>query len=175
MKKWYIIHVASGHERKVSSAIMERAQKNMLAELIDEVIVPTEEVEELRRGKKVNTEKKILPGYILIKMNMDDRLWHLIRSIPKVSKFLGADGKPLAINDSEAEKIFKQMQEGSQVSKSSIEFEVGESVRVIDGPFDSFTGVVLDLEEDKKRLKVSVSIFGRATPIDLDYAQVEKL
>jgi transcription termination/antitermination protein NusG len=173
--RWYIIHTISGHEKSVVKAIEDRVRKSGLETSVTRIVVPTEGVTEIRKGKKVSTERKFLPGYILICMVMNDEIWHLIKSTPKVSGFLGNGGKPQPISDSEAERIFKQMEEGSEISKKTLSFEVGESVKVIDGPFESFIGVVIDVETEKQRLKVSVSIFGRATPVDLSYTQVEKV
>jgi transcription termination/antitermination protein NusG len=174
-QNWYIIHTISGHEKKIASSILEQAKKKSLDSKITEAIVPTEEVTEVRRGKKVSAQKKFLPGYLLIRMEMDDAAWHLIKDISKASKFLGTNGKPHPIKDEEAERIIKQMEEGAEGSKNILNFEPGESVKVIDGPFESFVGVVSDVDCEKSRLKVSVSIFGRATPVDLEFTQVEKI
>ena len=172
--KWYIIHAISGHEAKVAKAILEQAKKKGLEDKIEDVVVPTETVSEVRRGKKVEVEKKFLPGYILVKADMDENTWHLIKSISKVTGFLGASGRPQPIADAEAKRIFKQMEEGSPVTQNALKFEIGESIKVIDGPFESFVGVVEDVDIEKTRLKVSVSIFGRSTPVELEYSQVEK-
>lgn len=174
-KNWYIIHVASGHEKSVSKAIKERAAKKNLQDSIEEIVVPTESVVEFRRGQKINAERKFLPGYILVKMEMNDNTWHMIKDISKVSKFLGSDGKPQPISSAEVDRIFKQMEEGLEVAKTTISFENGENVKVTEGPFESFIGVVIDVDNEKSRVKVSVSIFGRPTPVDLDFTQVEKL
>ena len=174
-KKWYILHTVSGFEKRVCKTIEEQVRKVGLEDSISEIIVPTENFVELKRGRKVNTEKKFLPGYILIHMEMNDKTWHLIKNIPKVSKFLGSDGKPCSISNAEAEIILRQIKDGSSITKTSLTFEAGEAVKVIDGPFESFIGSVVDVDDEKSRLKVSVSIFGRPTPVDLEFTQVEKI
>jgi len=173
--QWYVIHVYSGFESKVAQSIREQAQQKGLSDLIEEVLVPTEEVVEMRRGSKVNAERKFFPGYVLIKMELNDDTWHLVKNAPKVTGFLGSHGRPIAISESEAQRILHQVQEGIERPKPSVTFEIGEQVRVCDGPFASFNGLVEDVDEDKARLKVAVSIFGRSTPVELEYAQVEKL
>lgn len=174
-QRWYVVHVYSGFEKKIVQYIREGAQQKGLSDCIDEILIPTREVIEIRRGQKVSAERKFFPGYILIKMRMTDETWHLVRNTPKVTGFLGAKNKPSPISNAEAERIIKQMQEDVGHPRSAVTFEVGEQVRVADGPFTSFNGTIEEVEEDKDRLKVSVSIFGRATPVDLDYSQVEKL
>jgi transcriptional antiterminator NusG len=174
-KRWYVLHVYSGFEKKISQQIKEQAELKGLADAIGDIIVPTEEVTEVRRAQKVNTERKFFPGYVLIHMDMSDDAWHLVKDVPKVTGFLGNKHKPSPISDSEAERIMKQQREGTETRRPAVTFEIGEQVRVADGPFTSFNGVVEDVDEDKARVKVMVSIFGRPTPVDLEYAQVEKL
>ena len=172
--RWYIIHVYSGFERKVEQSIREQAQIKGLAERFEEVLVPSEEVVEMRRGQKVSTDRKFFPGYVLVKMDLDDESWHLVKNTPKVTGFLGGGGRPVPITEAEADRILRQVKEGVERPKPSITFEVGETVRVSDGPFTSFNGLVEEVDEDRARLKVAVSIFGRATPVELEYTQVEK-
>ncbi len=173
-KRWYVLHVYSGFENKVSEAIMEKARKKGLADYIEEIMVPTEEVVEVKRGQRVNTERKFFPGYVLAKLDLNDDVWHLIKDTPKVTGFLGAGNRPSPISNKEAESLMKQIQEGVDRPRPSVVYDIGEEVKVIDGPFASFNGTVEDLDEEKAKLKVSVSIFGRATPVELEYSQVEK-
>jgi len=174
--RWYVVHVYSGFENKVAQAIMDLTQTKKIGTKMHDVMVPTEEVVEMKRGAKVQSERKFFPGYILVKAEMDDNVWHSINSIPKVTGFVGGSGKgkPIPISDAEAERVAKQMKDGVERPRPSVTFEIGEQVRVMDGPFASFTGMVEEVDENKNRIKVSVSIFGRPTPVDLDYAQVEK-
>ncbi len=173
--QWYVIHVYSGFEKKVAQSIKEQAAQAGMTEQIQEVLVPTEEVVEMRRGAKINAERKFFPGYVLVKMDMSDESWHLVKNTPKVTGFLGARGKPTAISETEAKRIQAQVQEGIERPRPSIRFEIGEQVRVCDGPFNSFNGLVEDVDEERSRLKVAVSIFGRPTPVELEFSQVEKL
>jgi transcriptional antiterminator NusG len=174
-KRWYIVHAYSNFERKVGEAIREKAATAGLSHLIDEILVPTEKVVEMRRGRKVDSERKFFPGYVLVKMDMTDEAYHLIKNTPKVTGFLGADNRPMPIPDSEAMRIMAQVQEGVERPKPSVSFEIGERIRVADGPFASFEGSVEEVDEERARLKVAVSIFGRPTPVELEYAQVEKV
>lgn len=174
-KRWYIVHAYSNFEKKVAEAIEERAAQQGLEDLFEQILVPMEEVVEVRRGRKVNAERKFFPGYVLVKMDMTDQAYHLIKDTPKVTGFLGTENKPIPITEDEALRILQQVQEGVERPKPSITFEIGEQVRVADGPFASFNGHVEEVDEERARLKVAVSIFGRATPVELEYGQVEKL
>ena len=174
MKNWYIIQSHSSFENKVAQEIKEEAQKANLSDKIEEIIVPTHDITEVKRGKRVQRKKKYFPGYVLLKSEMDNTIYHLIKSLKKVSGFLGSKGTPIPVSEKEIEKILGQIKDGVVQPKSGIEYNVGEKVQVIDGPFASFSGLVEDIDEDKLRLKVSVSIFGRPTPVDLEYSQVEK-
>jgi len=174
--RWYVLHVYSGFEKKVAESIRKEAEQKGMADMFSEILVPTEEVVEVRRGAKVASERKFFPGYVLVKMEMTDETWHLVKNTAKVTAFLGGKGvKPSPITEAEATRIMRQVQEGIERPKPSITFEIGEQVRVSDGPFTSFNGLVEEVDEEKARLKVAVSIFGRATPVDLDYTQVEKI
>jgi transcriptional antiterminator NusG len=174
-KHWYIIHAYSNFEKKVAESIKEQAAAKGLEDLFEEVLVPTEETVSVKRGRKIKSERKFFPGYVLIKMDLTDEAYHLVKNTPKVSGFLGSTTKPIPITEAEADRILHQVQEGIERPKPMISFEIGEQVRVADGPFASFNGLVEDVDEEKARLKVAVSIFGRATPVDLEYSQVEKI
>ena len=174
-KRWYIVHAHSNFEKKVAASIREQAAQRGLEDKFDEILVPTENVTEVRKGRKVTAERKFFPGYVLVKCDLSDDIYHLIKNTPKVTGFLGADKKPVPIPDAEAERIKGQVQDGVERPKTSITFEIGESVRVADGPFASFNGTVEEVDESRSRVKVAVSIFGRATPVELEYAQVEKV
>ncbi len=172
--RWYVVHAYSGSEKSVAEEIRNKALKQNLEDKFEDILVPTEEVIELKRGQKTQVERKVFPGYILVRMEMNDTTWHLVKDIPKVTGFLGAKGKPAPISNTEAERLIKQIQEGIENPRTSVTYEIGEVVKVIDGPFNSFTGTVENVDADKTRLTVSVSIFGRATPVELDFTQVEK-
>jgi len=174
-KRWYIVHAYSNFEKKVADSIKEQAAQKGMADLFEQVLVPTEEVVEVRRGRKIKSERRFFPGYVLVKMDMTDQAFHLIKNTPKVTGFLGSDSKPIPITDAEASRILNQVAEGVERPKSTVSFEVGEQVRVADGPFASFSGQVEEVDEERSRLKVEVSIFGRPTPVELEYGQVEKV
>ena len=174
MKNWYIVQSHSSFENKVAQEIKEEASKANLEDKIEEIIVPTHDITEVKRGKRVQRKKKYFPGYILLKSEMDNTIYHMIKNLKKVSGFLGTKGTPIPVSEKEIEKILGQIKDGVVQPKSGVEYNVGEKVHVIDGPFASFSGLVEDIDEDKLRLKVSVSIFGRPTPVDLEYSQVEK-
>jgi transcriptional antiterminator NusG len=173
--RWYIVHAYSNFEKKVAESIREQAKQRHLDHLFEAVLVPTEKVVEVRRGRKVDAERKFFPGYVLVKCELTDEIYHLIKNTPKVTGFLGSDNKPMPISDAEAQRILHQVQEGIERPKPSVTFEVGEQVRVSDGPFASFNGVVEEVDDARSRVKVAVSIFGRATPVELEFGQVEKL
>lgn len=174
-KRWYVVHVYSGFEKKIADHIKEQAAQKGLSDHIDDILVPSEEVTEVRRGRKINSERKFFPGYVLVKMELTDEAWHLVKDTPKVTGFLGSRNRPSPISEAEAEQIIRQAQEGVERPRASVSFEIGEQIRVGDGPFTSFNGVIEEIDEERQRLKVSVSIFGRSTPVDLEYGQVEKL
>jgi transcriptional antiterminator NusG len=173
-KRWYIVHAYSNFEKKVKDSILEQAQNRGLTDVIEDVLVPTEKVQEVRRGRKIESDRKFFPGYVLVRCEMTDEIYHLIKNTPKVTGFLGDGKKPSPIPDAEAQRILQQVQEGIERPKPSITFEIGEQVRVADGPFASFNGTVEEVDDGRSRLKVAVSIFGRATPVELEFTQVEK-
>ncbi len=175
MARWYIIHAYSGFENKVRDAILSEAERLGLSDGVEEVEVPTETITEVKRGKKVEVERKFMPGYVLAKLQMTDDVYHLVKNTPKVSGFLGNNNKPQAITDKEAARYFGGVEDAKSAPKQqiSVEYEIGDSVKVLDGPFASFNGVVEELDFDKSKVKVSVSIFGRATPVELEFEQVE--
>ncbi len=173
--RWYIVHAYSNFEKKVADSIREQAAQRGLSDKFEEILVPTENVVEVRRGRKINSERKFFPGYVLVKCDLTDDIYHLIKNTPKVTGFLGADNKPMAISDAEATRIKGQVADGVERPKASIQFETGERVRVNDGPFASFEGLVEEVDEGRSRVKVAVSIFGRATPVELEYSQVDKM
>lgn len=173
-KRWYIVHAYSNFENKVAESIREQARQRHLEHLFDEILVPKEKVTEVRRGRKVDSERKFFPGYVLVKMDLTDEAYHLIKNTPKVTGFLGTDNKPMPISEAEAGRILHQVQEGIDRPKPTVSFEIGEQVRVSDGPFASFNGTVEEVDDARSRIKVAVSIFGRATPVELEFTQVEK-
>jgi transcriptional antiterminator NusG len=172
--KWYIVHAYSNFEKKVAESIREQAKTQNLDDCFSDILVPTEDVVEIRRGRKVNAERKFFPGYVLVKMEMTDEAYHLIKNTPKVTGFLGSGSKPMPVSEKEVQRIVGAIEEGVERPKPAITFDLGEKVKVTDGPFASFDGVVESVDEERSRLRVSVSIFGRATPVDLEYGQVEK-
>jgi transcription termination/antitermination protein NusG len=173
--RWYIVQAYSNFEKKVAESIEEKVKQKGLSHLFEQILVPTEKIIEIRRGRKVEAERKFFPGYVLVRANLTDEAFHLIKNIPKVTGFLGSDSKPVPIPDSEADRIINQVQEGVERPKSAMSFEIGEQIRVADGPFASFNGFVQEVDQERSRLKVEVSIFGRATPVDLEFRQVEKV
>ena len=173
--KWYIVHAYSNFEKKVAEAIREQARNQGLEDKFSDILVPTEDVVEVRRGRKVNAERKFFPGYVLVKMELTDEAYHLIKNTPKVTGFLGSQNKPQPVSEREVARIIGAIEEGVERPKPTITFEIGETVRVTDGPFASFNGSVEQVDEDRARLRVTVSIFGRATPVELEYGQVEKV
>lgn len=174
--RWYIVQAYSGFEKKIAQEIREKAAQNGLSEKIAEVFVPVEHVTEVRKGKKVSAERKFFPGYVLVKMELTDATWHMVKNLPKVTGFLGGGGKgrPVPIADKEAEAIFAQVQEGASKPSRQFSIEVGETVKINEGPFEGFNGTVEEVDNEKQRVKVSVSIFGRPTPVDLEFGQVSK-
>ncbi|KQM61448.1 transcription termination/antitermination protein NusG [Sphingomonas sp. 2R-10] len=177
MSRWYIIHAYSGFEGKVRDSILTEATRLGLDHAVEAIEVPTENVTEVRRGKKVQSERKFMPGYVLAKLDLSDQVYHLVKNTPKVTGFLGSSGKPQAISEAEATRMLNSKEEAAASptkQKIKVDFEIGDSVKVLDGPFASFNGVVEELDFDKSKVKVSVSIFGRATPVELDFEQVER-
>ncbi len=174
-KRWYIVHTYSNFEKKVAESIKEQSVQKKLDDLFEQVIVPTEEVVEIRRGRRIKSERRFFPGYVLAKVDLTDEVYHLIKNTPKVTGFLGSGSKPMPITEAEAARILNQVADGIEKPKTSIHFEIGEQVRVADGPFASFNGQVEEVDEERSRLKVAVSIFGRPTPVELEYGQVEKM
>jgi transcription termination/antitermination protein NusG len=174
-QKWYIIHTYSGFEQKVKSAIMDRARAQGMEDLVSEVLVPTEMVEEMIKGERRLSARKFYPGYILVHMDLTDESWHLVKDTPKVTGFVGSKTEPVAIPDEDAAKIINQMQEGIAKPKPKIQFEVGDKVQVMDGPFTNFTGAVDEVRADKGKVKVMISVFGRPTPVELEFTQLEKI
>ncbi len=176
MLNWYILQVYSGNEKKIEKELLAQTDKKGLRDNISKILIPSEEVIEMKKGKKVSSERKFFPGYMLIQMIMDDEIWHIVKALPKVYGFLGGKkGEPIPVSQNEIDSILNQMKDGLEKPKPSVSFEIGEQVRVSDGPFSSFNGMVEEVDEEKARLKVSVSIFGRSTPVNLDYSQVEKI
>ena len=176
MLNWYILQVYSGNEKKIEKELLAQTEKKGLRDNISKILIPSEEVIEMKKGKKVSSERKFFPGYMLIQMIMDDEIWHIVKTLPKVYGFLGGKkGEPIPVSQNEIDSILDQMKDGLEKPKPSVSFEIGEQVRVSDGPFSSFNGMVEEVDEEKARLKVSVSIFGRSTPVNLDYSQVGKI
>jgi transcriptional antiterminator NusG len=173
-KQWYIVHTYSGFEGKVKESLRQRAEAMGMSELIEEILIPTEEVVEVREGKKTRSTRKFFPGYVLVKMAMSDDAWHVVRNTPKVTGFVGTGNKPVPLREEEVQRIVNQISVAAEKPKPKLEFNVGETVRIVDGPFSNFTGQVEEVNEDRSTLKVMVTIFGRATPVELEFLQVEK-
>ena len=173
--RWYVVNVYSGFEQRVLESIYEQAERNKLRSMFGEILIPSEEVIEIKKGEKVKKERQFFPGYILVQMELTDETWHLVRANPKVSGFLGARGKPTAISNAEVERILKKVEDSANVSKNAVEYEVGDAITVCDGPFATFQGVIEEVDREKERVKVSVSIFGRPTNVDLGFSQIEKI
>jgi len=174
-KQWYIVHTYSGFEAKVKESLEQRAEAMDMADVIEEVLIPTEEVVEVRDGKKTRSTRKFFPGYVLVKMVLSDEAWHVVRNTPKVTGFVGTGSKPVPLTDAEVERIVNQISVAAEKPKPKLEYGIGEAVRIVDGPFSNFTGQVEEVNEDRSTLKVMVTIFGRATPVELEFLQVEKL
>jgi len=173
--RWYIVQAYSNFEKRVAESIEKEAERKGLSGRFEQILVPTEKFVEVRRGRKVDSERKFFPGYVLVRADLTDDVFHLIKNTPRVAGFLGADSKPVPISDAEVDAILNQEKQGGERPKSSVSYEVGEQVRVSEGPFASFNGIVQEVEEERARLKVEVSIFGRATPVELEFSQVQKL
>ena len=173
--RWYVLHAYSGYEKKEADSIIDQADKLGISDHIEEVSVPTQNIVEVKRGVRINSERKIFPGYILIKMKLNDDTWYIIKNTPKLSGFLGTKGKPIPISNAEAKRITQQVIDGVEKARPAVMYDIGEQVKVIDGPFASFNGEIEQIDEEKARLRVAVSIFGRSTPVDLEYSQVEKV
>ena len=172
--QWYILHTYSGQEDKVQENLKQKAKNQGYSDKIIDVVVPKKDEIEIKEGQKVEVKKNVFPGYILIKMNLNDDTWHIIKNTPKLSGFLGTKGKPIPISNAEAKRVSQQVIDGVEKSRPAVMYDVGEQVKVIDGPFASFNGEIEHIDEEKARLRVAVSIFGRSTPVDLEYSQVEK-
>lgn len=173
--QWYIIHTMSGSEKRIKQMIFDQAVKKGMTALFEDIVVPVVEVPEIKRGKQVKTEKKFMPGYVLIKMDMTDEAWHLVKNTARVTGFLGSGAKPRPVPEREVEAIFAQLETSAQDATQVKVYQIGEDVKIIDGPFESFTGTVEDVDYDKSRARVAVSIFGRSTPMDLDFTQIKKV
>jgi len=175
VKRWYIVHTYSGFEGKVKESLRQRADALGMGGLIEDILIPTEEVVEVRDGKKTRSTRKFFPGYVLVKMEMSDEAWHVVRNTPKVTGFVGTGNKPVPLSDAEVDRIVKQISVAAEKPKPKFEFRISETVRIVDGPFNNFTGQVDEVNEDRETLKVMVTIFGRATPVELGFLQVERL
>ncbi len=174
-KQWYIVHTYSGFEAKVKESLTQRAEAMGMGDVIEEILIPTEEVVEVREGKKKRSTRKFFPGYVLVKMAMSDDAWHVVKNTPKVTGFVGTGNKPVPLSEAEVNRIVNQISVAAEKPKPKLEFGIGESVRIVDGPFSNFTGSVEEVNEDRSTLKVMVTIFGRATPVELEFLQVEKV
>jgi transcriptional antiterminator NusG len=173
-KQWFIVHTYSGFEAKVKDSLTQRAEAMGMADVIEEILIPTEEVVEVREGKKTRSTRKFFPGYVLVKMAMSDEAWHVVRNTPKVTGFVGTGSKPVPLREDEVSRIVDQISVAAEKPKPKFEFRIGETVRIVDGPFSNFTGQVEEINEDRSTLKVMVTIFGRATPVELEFLQVER-